>query len=119
MDRNSRRQKRQDNVLSALNVAIEGLDLTKEVLSITPAKAVCGSVSFVLTMIRVRFLRVRDDPWELNSHLGFDGKRDGLCRSWAGLRRSLYRPWAGNGREEAGKPQSIRNRCDWAIDNVG
>ena len=56
MDENSQRQKRQDNVLSVLNATITGLDLTKEVLSITPAKAVCGSVSFVLTMIRVRFL---------------------------------------------------------------
>ena len=55
MDQNSRRQKRQDNVLSSLNVAIEGLNITKEILSITPAKAVCGSVSLVLAMIRVWF----------------------------------------------------------------
>ena len=52
------RPKRQDNVLSSLNVAIEALNLTKEILSITPAKAVCGSVSVILTTIRVRFLPV-------------------------------------------------------------
>ena len=61
MDKSSRRQQRQDNVLSTLNVAIEGLNLTKEILSITPAKAVCGSVSVVLTMIKVRFLLVHVD----------------------------------------------------------
>ena len=61
MDKDSRRQQRQDNVLSSLNVAIEGLNLTKEVLSITPAKAVCGSVSVVLVMIRVRLPLARAD----------------------------------------------------------
>ena len=61
MDRHSGRQKRQDNVLSSLNLAIEGLNLTKEILSVTPAKAICGSVSVVLTMIRVRFPLVSID----------------------------------------------------------
>ena len=55
MDENSRRQQRQDNVLSSLNIAIDSLNLTKEALGIAPAKAVCGSVSVVLSMIRVRF----------------------------------------------------------------
>ena len=45
-----------DNVLSSLNVVIETLNLAKEVSSITPAKAVFGSVSLILTMIRVGFL---------------------------------------------------------------
>ena len=58
MDKNSRRQKRKENTISTLNAAIEALNLTKEVLSITPAKAVCGSVSVVLAMIRVCFLLV-------------------------------------------------------------
>ena len=61
MDKSSQRQKRQNNVLSALNMAIEGLNLTKEVLSATPAKAVCGSVGVVLLMIRVRFPWIRVD----------------------------------------------------------
>ena len=59
MDPKSLRPKRQDDALSMLNVAIEALNLTKEVLSMTPAKAVCGSVSAILTMIRVRFFLVR------------------------------------------------------------
>ena len=50
---NSRPQKRQDNTLSLLNAAIEALNLAKEVTSATPAKAVFGSVSALLTMIRV------------------------------------------------------------------
>ena len=41
-----------------LNVAIETLNLAKEISSVTPAKAVFGSVSVLLTMIRVRFLPV-------------------------------------------------------------
>jgi hypothetical protein len=47
------RPKGRDGVLSSLNVAIDGLNLAKELSSITPAKAVFGSVSVLLTMIRV------------------------------------------------------------------
>ena len=47
-------QRRHDGILSSLNVAIEAMTLAKEVSSISPAKAVFGSVSIVLTMIRVR-----------------------------------------------------------------
>ena len=39
-----------------LNAAIEALNLAKEISSVTPAKAVFGSVSVLLVMIRVRFL---------------------------------------------------------------
>ena len=60
MDANSQRQKRQDNILSLLNVTIEALNLAKEVTSATPAKTVFGSVSALLTMIRVRPLPFSD-----------------------------------------------------------
>ena len=40
----------------ALNVTIEALNLAKEISSVTPAKAVFGSASILLAMIRVRFL---------------------------------------------------------------
>ena len=56
MDANPKQQKRQDNTLSLLNVAIEAMNLAKEVSSATPAKAVFGSVSALLTMIRVCFI---------------------------------------------------------------
>jgi len=48
--------KRRDNVISSLNMAIDILNIAKEVSSITPAKAVFGSVSALLVMIKVRFL---------------------------------------------------------------
>ena len=61
MDADLRRQKRRDNAISSLNVAIETVNLAKEVASITPAKAVFGSVSVLLTMIRVRSSLFSDD----------------------------------------------------------
>ena len=56
MDANAKRQKRRDNVVSLLNVSIEAMNLAKEVSSVTPAKAVFGSVGVLLAMIRVRIL---------------------------------------------------------------
>ena len=53
MDPDATQPKRRDNILSSLNVAIEVLNLAKEASSITPAKAVFGSVSTILTMIKV------------------------------------------------------------------
>jgi hypothetical protein len=55
MTDNSQRPKGRDGVLSSLNVAIDGLNLAKELSSVTPATAVFGTVSVLLTMIRVRF----------------------------------------------------------------
>jgi len=52
----SKRPKGRDGVLSSLNVAIDGLNLAKELSSATPAKAVFGSVAILLTMIRVSLL---------------------------------------------------------------
>ena len=54
MDPDSKRQKRRDNALLLLNMAIEAMNLAKEVSSVTPAKAIFGSVSVLLAMIRVR-----------------------------------------------------------------
>ena len=51
---NSQRPNERDGALSSLNAAIEVLNLAKEVSSVTPAKVVFGSVSILLTMIRVR-----------------------------------------------------------------
>lgn len=48
----SQQSKTRDGALSTLNVAVEALNLAKEVTSITPAKAVFGAVSTLLTMIR-------------------------------------------------------------------
>ena len=53
METKSQRPKGRDAVLSSLDVAISALDLAKELSSITPAKAVFGSVSVLLAMIKV------------------------------------------------------------------
>ena len=53
MDIRSQRQEGRDNALSSLNMAIEALNLAKEISNATPVNAVFGSVSILLTMIRV------------------------------------------------------------------
>jgi len=73
MDSKSQRPKRPDGAISPLNVAIEALNLAKEVSSITPAKAVFGSVSAILTMIRVRFLLFCNDLLQVHTQTGFNG----------------------------------------------
>ena len=59
--KSSKQQKRQENALSLLDVAIGVLNLAKDVCGIPPAQAVFGSVSILLTMIRVRFPPLSDD----------------------------------------------------------
>ena len=49
------RPKGRGYTLSTLNATIEALNLAKEISCITPAKAVFGSVSVLLAMIRVSF----------------------------------------------------------------
>ena len=53
MEAESQRPKGREKTISALNVVIETLNVAKEVSSITPAKAVFGSVSVILVTIRV------------------------------------------------------------------
>jgi len=78
--------KSREGVILALNVAIEAMNLAKDVSSIPPAKAVFGSVSFVLTMIRVSFLLARVDRLRAEMDPGLDDKPGGLRRTRAGLR---------------------------------
>ena len=54
MDANPKRQKSQETVLSLLDAAIGALNLARDGCCIPPAQAVFGSVSVLLTMIRVR-----------------------------------------------------------------
>ena len=61
MDTNPQQPKGHDGVLSLLNAAIEAVNLATEISSITPAKAVFGSVSTLLTMIKVRVSFLSDD----------------------------------------------------------
>jgi len=54
MDPKPRRQKDREGVISALNAAIDALNIV-ETSSIAPAKAVFGSVNVILTIIKIRF----------------------------------------------------------------
>ena len=53
METESQQPKEREGVVSALNGFIEVFNLAKEISSNTPAKAVFGSVSVLLAMIRV------------------------------------------------------------------
>ena len=53
MTNNSQPPKGQDRAISALNMAISGLNVVKEASSSTPAGPVFGPVASLLTMIRV------------------------------------------------------------------
>jgi len=65
MQTNSQRPKGRDGAISSLNVAIEGLNLAKELSGVTPAKAVFGSASVLLTMIRVCLLLSCDEATQI------------------------------------------------------
>ena len=54
--------KGREDAMPALNAAIEALNLAKELSSIRQAKAIFGSVSVTLSMIRVSFLLVLCRP---------------------------------------------------------
>ena len=60
MEAESQRSKGRDGAISALNTAIEALDLAK-ISNVTQAKAVFGSASILLTTIRVYFPLSSDD----------------------------------------------------------
>ena len=66
----SKQLKGHDGVLSSLDVAINGLNLAKELSSITPAKAVFGSVSILLTMIKVRLLLCHNETSRIHMQSG-------------------------------------------------
>ena len=63
--------KNREGALSSLNVAIDIVNLAKEVSDITPAKAAFGTVSILLTMIRVRLL-FRDAMFQVHTWSGLD-----------------------------------------------
>ena len=114
----SQRPKGRDGVLSLLNVAIDGLILAKELSSVTPAQAVFGSVSVLLTMIRVRFLLFCDEPFQVYTQPGHDSQRTGLRRSRVILCRYLQSPRPWGEWKETGRSQQVGVRCDKPINDV-
>jgi hypothetical protein len=102
MDANSQRPKGRDGVLSSLNMAIDVINLAKDIVDIAPAKGAFGSVSALLTMIRVCFFLFREDRLRVHVYLGLDGERAGLRRARVELRRYLQSPRPGDERKETG-----------------
>ena len=102
MDANSQRPKGRDGVLSSLNMAIDAMNLAKDIVDIAPAKAAFGSVSALLTMIRVRSFLFRNDEPRVHMYPGLDDERAGLRRAWVELRRYLQSPRPGDERKETG-----------------
>jgi len=79
METKPQRPEGKDGILSALNIAIEAMNLAKEISSITPAKAVFGSVSVLLAMVRVCFLVSYDPIIHVHMWPGLDGQQTRLC----------------------------------------
>ena len=86
--KSSKGQKRpsRESVISTLNVTIEAVNLAKEVSSVTPAKAVFGSVSVILTMIKVRFPPSAAGASKVHAESGINDQRVRLRRPRASLR---------------------------------
>jgi len=62
MEVGSQRPKEQEDPILALNTAIQTLNLANDASAIAPAKTVFGSVSVILSTIRVGFLLVSCRP---------------------------------------------------------
>ena len=56
MQSKSQRPKDREGIVSTLNIAIDGLGVARDALSIPGAKAVLGIVTIILTMIKVCFV---------------------------------------------------------------
>lgn len=74
MPSNSQRQKRLDKTLSKLNVAIGLVNLAKDVSGVAPAQAAFGSVSVLLTVIRVCDLLAYTAALRAYVSAGLDGQ---------------------------------------------
>ena len=109
----------QDGTLSRLNVAIDTLNLAKDVCSIAPAQAAFGAASGLLTMIRVRILRICGDLFLKHVHPGHYGQSTRLRRDRVELRRDLHSARPRNEWEASGRPHSVRVQGDRPVDSVG
>ena len=88
----TQRPKGQDGALSSLDVAIEALNLAKETADIAPAKVAFGSVSVLLTTVRVCFLLFCGDGPQVHMYPGFNDQQTGLRRARIELCRYLQSP---------------------------
>ena len=72
--------------LPLLNVTIGALNLAKEISNVTPATAVFGSVSVLLTMIKVDFPLLCEGEPPVHNYSGFRDQRTRLRRPRITLR---------------------------------
>ena len=107
-----------DGVLSALNIAIDGLNITKDVIDIAPAKAAFATVAILLTMIRVSALLSCNEAMQAHASPGHDGQQTGLRQTRAVLCWYLQNPRTGDRRKEIGRPQRVCVRCDKRTNHV-
>ena len=107
MEAESQRPKRRGDTISALNEAIEALNPLK-ISSFPPAKAVFGSATVLLTLIRVRFLLSCHGLLHVHTQLGVGGESTGSCRAWVVLRRRLPSARPRDEWEETRRSRSVR-----------
>ena len=74
MDSKLPQPKNRDNSLSALNVAIDAFILARILSDIPAAQAVFGTLSVVLTMVRVRFPLFLDSELLFYAYSGLPGQ---------------------------------------------
>jgi len=74
METGSQRPEGREGAISALNAAIEAVNLAEKISSIPPAKTVLGSVSALLGAIRVFFLPFYNDLRQVYTQLGLNGQ---------------------------------------------
>ena len=86
MDTDPQRPTGQDGPLSALNAAINDMNLAKDAVGIEPAKAAFGFVGVLLTTIRVRSFPLCANGLRVHMCLGHDNERTGLRRARVELR---------------------------------
>ena len=65
MEAESKRPKGQEAAISALNAAVEAMNLAEKISTIAPAKTVFGTVSILLTLIRVCFMLFCNDLFQI------------------------------------------------------
>ena len=73
MEIESKKPRGRETAISALNAAVEAMNLAEKISTITPAKTVFRSVGILLTLIVVCFLLSCNDLLRIYTQLGLNG----------------------------------------------
>ena len=101
------RRKGPDGPVSMLNIAMDALNLVKDICAVPPAQATFGFISALLTMVGARTLQSHDDDPRFHIYSGYYGDRQdyvelGLFR--VDVYRALDRGLDGKRLDELSKP---------------